>query len=133
MTADLPKLALSIRQPWAALIMSGQKQVENRSWATKVRGPIWIHASKTYDKEAKCAEFYDMLGEFGIIRQHFDCIMDLYGALGGIIGSVDLTDCVTQMHEPFFFGPYGFVLRNPEPCEFKPCRGMLGFFTPGEI
>ncbi|MCB2188832.1 MAG: ASCH domain-containing protein [Deltaproteobacteria bacterium] len=38
---------LSIRQPWASLIVAGMKDVENRSWATKYRGPVLIHAAAT--------------------------------------------------------------------------------------
>ena len=41
--------AISIRQPWAWLIVHGYKDVENRTWATKHRGPILIHAGKTLD------------------------------------------------------------------------------------
>ncbi len=37
--------ALSIKQPWASLIAWGDKTVEWRSWATKYRGPLFIHAS----------------------------------------------------------------------------------------
>ncbi len=42
---------ISIRQPWATLIAEGYKEYEFRSWATKYRGPILIHASKTVEKE----------------------------------------------------------------------------------
>lgn len=37
--------ALSVRQPWAALIAWGEKTVEVRSWSTRYRGPLLIHAS----------------------------------------------------------------------------------------
>jgi hypothetical protein len=37
---------LSIRQPWAGLIVAGIKDIENRSWSTSYRGPILIHAGK---------------------------------------------------------------------------------------
>ncbi|WP_245839042.1 ASCH domain-containing protein [Yersinia kristensenii] len=37
--------ALSIRQPWAWLIVNGYKDIENRTWNTKCRGPVLIHAS----------------------------------------------------------------------------------------
>ena len=37
--------ALSVRQPWASLIAWGEKTVECRSWSTKYRGPLLIHAS----------------------------------------------------------------------------------------
>lgn len=38
--------ALSIRQPWATLILRGGKDIENRVWRTKQRGTVLIHASK---------------------------------------------------------------------------------------
>lgn len=37
--------ALTIWQPWASLLVSGQKKYETRSWATAYRGPIAIHAA----------------------------------------------------------------------------------------
>ena len=36
--------ALTIRQPWASLIAEGIKTVETRSWSTKYRGELAIHA-----------------------------------------------------------------------------------------
>ena len=39
--------AISIKQPWAWLIISGYKTVENRKWYTAHRGDILIHASKS--------------------------------------------------------------------------------------
>ena len=41
--------AISIRQPWAWLVVHGYKDVDNRTWATKHRGPILIHAGKALD------------------------------------------------------------------------------------
>ena len=38
--------ALTILQPWASLIAIGAKKIETRSWPTKYRGPIAIHAGK---------------------------------------------------------------------------------------
>ena len=40
---------LSIRQPWAQLVASGAKDVENRTWPTRYRGPVLIHASQRAD------------------------------------------------------------------------------------
>lgn len=39
--------ALTLHQPWASLIAVGAKTIETRSWSTKYRGPIAIHAAKT--------------------------------------------------------------------------------------
>ncbi|WP_245491574.1 hypothetical protein [Mesorhizobium sp. M7A.F.Ca.ET.027.02.1.1] len=48
---------------------------------------------------------------------------------GGIVGTVDIVDCVAESASPWFFGRYGFVLRNVEPLdEFIPVKGALGFF-----
>ncbi|MFN8611335.1 MAG: ASCH domain-containing protein [Vulcanimicrobiota bacterium] len=41
----LPRRALSIRQPWAELILGGQKTLEIRSRPTKVRGWVQIYAA----------------------------------------------------------------------------------------
>ena len=43
--------ALSIKQPWAWAIIHAGKNVENRTWATSYRGPLLIHAGKTFDHE----------------------------------------------------------------------------------
>lgn len=45
--------ALSIWQPWASLIMSGEKEYETREWATKYRGPLVIHASKRWGSDQR--------------------------------------------------------------------------------
>lgn len=40
--------ALTLTQPWASLVALGHKRIETRSWATKYRGPLAIHAAKGY-------------------------------------------------------------------------------------
>lgn len=47
---------------------------------------------------------------------------------GGIVGSVQIVDCVMQSDSPWFRGRFGFVLRDPRPLPFVPWRGSLGFF-----
>ncbi|MDT9719152.1 ASCH domain-containing protein [Paenibacillus sp. ClWae2A] len=44
--------AVTIIQPWATLVALGVKTLETRSWATKHRGPLAIHAGQKVDKEA---------------------------------------------------------------------------------
>ena len=52
--STIPLYAISIRQPWASLIIEGSsgiyKDVENRTWTTRIRGLIAIHAAKTFDQ-----------------------------------------------------------------------------------
>ena len=54
MTIDdiLSLQALSIRQPWTSMIISGMKTMELRSWQTSYRGWLWIHSGKKVDLEA---------------------------------------------------------------------------------
>lgn len=43
-------------------------------------------------------------------------------------GGVEIVDCVDSSESPWFWGDFGFVLENPQPVAFGPCRGMLGFW-----
>lgn len=124
----LPKLALSIRQPWAHCILHFGKPVENRKWSTKVRGTICIHASKgmTLNEWRDGLETYRMSGAGFERLRAFPERSEL--KLGGIVGVVDIVDCVTRHGSPWFFGPYGFVLANPRPVPFIAVKGALGFF-----
>jgi ASCH domain-containing protein len=47
---------ISIRQPWASLIVSGAKDVENRTWPTRYRGPVLVHASQRADSVTERAD-----------------------------------------------------------------------------
>lgn len=51
--ARVPRLAISLTQPWATLVARQQKLVETRSWATSFRGPIAIHAAKGFPRECQ--------------------------------------------------------------------------------
>lgn len=44
--------ALTIWRPWTTCILRYGKSVENRSWTTNYRGPVWIHAGKKFDDSA---------------------------------------------------------------------------------
>ena len=48
---------------------------------------------------------------------------------GGIVGSVEIVDCVSASASPWFGGEFGFVLRDPQPLPFTPFKGSLGFFN----
>ncbi len=111
--------ALSIRQPWAWLIVSGHKDVENRSWPTSFRGTFLVHAARRFD-----AEGYER------VKAAMDVAMPEPDAFerGGIVGAADLVACVEQHDSPWFSGPYGFVLTKARPLPFAPMPGKLGFF-----
>lgn len=122
--------ALSIQQPWASLIVMGFKDIENRTWPTRKRGQILVHAGKKFLME----DFVYLHGQgykLGLPAAAMD-FLHRTGPngfpMGGIVGSVELVDCVTQHASPWFNGPYGFVLANPAQLELRPLRGQLGFF-----
>ena len=124
-------VTLSIRQPWAHLIIHALKDVENRDWPTRVRGRVLIHAGKTMtraDYEA-CAIFCSGLPD-GVIPSDFwfPRFEDLKRECGGIVGVMGIADCVTRSDSPWFCGPYGFVIDGAASLPFHPCKGALGFF-----
>jgi hypothetical protein len=116
--------ALSIRQPWAWLIANGHKDIENRCWKTFFRGSFYIHAAKGMTRDEYAIAFV-MAEEQGVELPAFD---DL--DRGGIVGRAVITDCVTEDASPWFFGEYGFVIKDARPLPFSPCKGSLQFFTP---
>ena len=114
--------ALSVRQPWAHWIVFGDptgdhdpsasfKDIENRTWSTDYRGPLFIHASKGVEPSDK-----RLVAARGM-------------NLGGIIGVVDLVDVIDETDpravSPWWLGPFGLVLSNPRPLAFMPCRGTI--------
>ena len=115
---------LSIRQPWASLIIQGVKDIENRSWPTNFRGEFYVHAGKYHPKGEELRAIAD---EFGVT---LDTTAFQYG---GIIGAVRLVDCVTSHASRWFEGDYGFVLADARPVPFVPLRGALGFFTANDL
>ena len=84
---------LTVLQPWGSLIVAGFKDAENRSWRTKYRGRLRIHAAVRFDQDAN-EEYGHLLGD------------DF--PLGSLIGSVTLTDCIANS-PPHTRGPQSHV------------------------
>ncbi len=95
--------AISVYQPWADLIVRGIKDIENRSWPTRFRGRILIHAGNKIDGD-NVKKYRRDLG--------LDSVDDYEPQTMAIVGMVDIVDCVNTHRSRFFLGPYGFVLRN---------------------
>jgi len=119
--------ALSVRQPWASLIVAGKKTLEVRSRRTNHRGPLVICSSKT-DAHSKAALAASEL-------------LPLAPYPGGVaLGIVDLVDCrpardgdhagaLCDLH-----GAFVWVLDNPRQCHNVPVLGKLGVFElPEEV
>lgn len=77
---------LTVQQPWASLIAVGEKDVENRRWATAYRGPVAVHAGKAVDPAAK----RDPVVLEAMSEHQLD-----FGDLpaGMIVAVADITDC----------------------------------------
>lgn len=123
--------AISIQQPYAWLIVEGHKNVENRGWSTAHRGPILIHASRknAWGGNELLSRCEKIISRPGFVMPDWEDYQR-----GGIIGQVDITDCVNvkPRGNKWWEGPFGFLLANAKPLEFFPCRGQLGIFTVGE-
>jgi len=128
--------ALSVKMPWAYLIMKFGKDIENRSWFTNYRGKIFIHASKK--PEPNYLEILKELlwsgnrepsaHDYAMAVRNWNAINEKW--CGCIVGTVELVDCV-QNHKSKWADPdmWHWVLKNPillnEPI---PARGSLGLW-----
>lgn len=115
---------LSLKQPYANLVVSGKKTIELRKWNTKFRGKFLIHASKNIDKKA--------MEKFGFKNLPQGCI----------IGETEIVDVKKYANEndcdkdkekhlaSAEWGSYGFILKNAKKFD-KPisASGKLGFWN----
>jgi hypothetical protein len=115
--------ALSLIQPWASLIHDGRKTIETRSWSTKYRGELAIHASMKVDKEA-CKQFgYDPKT---IERGKILCIVTL-------MNCVQFPSPLAKPDEygDFTAGRYGWILhyliKLSAPIHAKGSLGLWNF------
>jgi activating signal cointegrator 1 len=120
--------ALTIKEPWASLIINGYKEYEFRSWKTNYRGKILIHAGLSLEKE-NATKFKDYNLDYG----H-----------GEIIGEAYLDDCVLidenmnkelLKKDSLVYGAsnhsmkYGFHLTKIKKYKNRiPCKGKLGLW-----
>ncbi len=114
--------ALSLKQPYAELVVAGKKKIELRNWNTKFRGEFFIHASGQVDKEA--------MQKFGFNEL----------PRGSIIGKTTLVEVKKYPTETEHrrdralhlassdWGKYGFVLENAQRITPITAKGKLGFW-----
>lgn len=132
---EMPRKALTICQPYAHLIAlpdsdPWHKRIENRTWHTPYRGPLFIHAgiSKKYlqteDYSAPDMIFGAIIAKCELI----DCFPKIWlEAEGRIKNRADVQWIKTHRHTE---GPYLWVLANVEPLK-EPiyCKGALGLWS----
>lgn len=121
--------ALTIKQPWAQLIMHAGKDIENRQWYTSVRGRIAVTASAKLNKHElhdACDFMRGWMPRFS--ERIFSAEAQGY-PVGCILGTVEIVGCVKHSESPWFVGDYGFLLRKPMVLKSPiPVKGALGFW-----
>ncbi len=145
--------AITLWQPWAWALIHGGKDVENRVWRTHYRGPLIIHAAKrkpTSDELWSVLETAEAIETFG---EHMHWATQMAPALravmgnpdalraacqlGGVIGRVDVVDCMQGHSSPWAFDDqWQWVVRNPVALPFRRYKGQMGFFEipePGAV
>ena len=104
--------AITIKQPWAYLIASGIKDIENRTWKTHFRGRIYIHAS------AKMANFWSTdqasIVHDELVKISLDDYEKTTGLFSAIIGEVDIVDCVINHPSIWAEKSENYSLFNPK-------------------
>lgn len=137
--------ALSLTQPWAILVAIGAKRIETRSWRTRYRGPLAIHAAKALPASAINLCF-EMPFRAALMRGGIHQIGDL--PRGAIIATCVLYDCqrtdfLASEVAPdeadfgdYSFGRFGFLLRDivrlPVPIAAKGALGLWDWLPPEE-
>jgi hypothetical protein len=125
--------ALSIKQPWAALLIHGVKTIEIRRWPTRRRGRVLIHAARIPDGREQ---------GWKLVTPE---IQETAKLCGGIIGAAELVRCITyrdpnafvadqqqHLNDPDWFRPpllYGFHFTGMERLPFRRFAGNVRFFT----
>lgn len=123
--------ALTICEPYATLILRGLKPVENRTWETPYRGPMYLHAGKSRQwLTLDPGKTMDVSYKIPLSEMHF----------GAVIGIVHLIDCVHISKMPVQYpslathehtnGPWCWVLdqKRITPIGPWPWKGALGLF-----
>lgn len=136
---------ISLWQPWAQLVVLGEKQYETRSWPTSVRGRVLIHAAKKWNKDiyefCQVQRFFcDVIGKCYLPIEPDNELGISSIPLGMIVGSVEIVDCLLVEKVPTLtdkeraFGDYTpgrYAWKLSDPVVFKrpiPCRGHQGFW-----
>jgi activating signal cointegrator 1 len=85
---------ITLTEPWATLASYKEKEWETRSWATQYRGPIAIHAAKTFPRWAK--DLCDREPFRSVLTKHLgnQYMAVVLSRLGHILSTATLSDCV---------------------------------------
>ncbi len=114
--------ALSLKQPFAELVVSGKKTIELRKWNTKFRGAFLVHASQAVDQKG--------MKRFGFMQLPTGCIVGK-ATLTGVKHYATSKEFWTDKDKHLAsleWGTYGFLLKHAERLSVTVCKGKLGFW-----
>lgn len=141
--------ALSVWQPWATLLATGEKRIETRSWSTMHRGLLAIHAAKHWSGEIEMMSREGQIGEALRRRGFSPYQFRRQGPFGAIVGVARLrtvvrVDALDTLRDAAGVAPLSFKERafgNYEPGRFAwvldqarplpepiPLRGLQGLY-----
>jgi hypothetical protein len=124
--------ALTLQRPWGFAILRLAKDVENRSWSTRYRGPLLIHQGKTADPDA--VYFPPLIAASDLVEQH-DADRD---AGGVVLGWVHLAGCHLErpgccLSRWALPGVWHWTLDRPRPlAQPVTARGSQGLWAPSD-
>jgi hypothetical protein len=148
--------ALTILQPWASAIACGAKRIETRSWATKYRGLLLIHAGKGQPPQPIFVEACRAaglrsnpgescclpLGALIAVAELVDCLPTMHLARNGVFftGRPDVTGRMTDQERAlgnYIPDRYGWVLANvrrlPTPIPYRGRQGLFNITEPDAL
>ena len=113
---------LSLKQPWAELILQGKKKIEIRKWNTKFRGDFLIHSSKVPDAKNMKKFGFDVLPSGFILGRANLANVKVYSSDKEFIKDKDKHLATKD------WGRFGFILKNVKRFEPLPAKGQLNFW-----
>ena len=128
---------LTVRQPYASLLVGGVKDVENRNRRISYRGTVLIHAgARMHDVVSFLRKRHEFTVEEIVVMTQVNEVeeRDLFGC---IVGSVEIVDCVQDSTSPWAErGQWHWVCRNAKVFDHpvRDVKGRLGLWDwDGEI
>lgn len=121
--------AITLWQPWASLIAIGAKKIETRSWPTKYRGPLAIHAAKSAPLYARALADIDKAFNQPLTgKKEWDPNIWLKLPFGAVLCTCNLVDCLEIGVE--YMSKWGSEIEHPLPTGNELA---FGDYTPGRF
>lgn len=123
--------ALSLHGPYAWAVMAGLKPVENRTWTTRYRGPLAIHAGRSRRSDATARALLAELGLSHLAPQDWPRGVLLGTVTLSAVGPADSPEprLAALGQSPWATGPVLWALEQPRLLATPlPCRGQQGMF-----